>query len=149
MTRPARRTAAATALAFLLLLPGCWEVLTHQDEDTGTDWMAWDGAVEVNPGSLALEAAPGETAVAALTLSETSARAGVEVAAALEGAAEGLAIDPGRWSLALVPSGELEVRVSFSPSESTPSGSSELVLTTSGSPAEIRVPIATTVAAAR
>ena len=137
---------AGGALLLLgLLLGGCWEVLTHQDhEDLDDLWMDRDGVIEVAPASLALSAAPGEDAKDSLTFTETTAERGIEMDLVLEGdAASQLTVHPGEFSVTVVPGGALDVLVTFSPDGSTADASAELVVTTTGSPAELRIPITT------
>jgi hypothetical protein len=144
---PARRRlpALAALLPLLLLLGGCWEVLSYQDQGDSDDlFMDTDGAVEVSPASLSLEASGGEDAKASLTFVETTGERGVEMVLALEGEAAGqLAVHPGELSVTLVPGGSLEIQVSFSPDGSTTDADAELVVTTTGTPAEMRIPIDT------
>jgi len=131
------------ALLAGLLLPGCWEVLSHQEQETV--WMDWNGAVAVNPSELELAAAPGEQATAELVWTETSGMAGVEFDLVLEGdAADQLAIHPGEWSVGLTPSGVLTVQVTYTAPSEASTGQAELVATTTGTPAEIRIPVTLT-----
>jgi hypothetical protein len=135
---PARRRlpALAALLPLLLLLGGCWEVLSYQDQGDSDDlFMDTDGAVEVSPASLSLEASGGEDAKASLTFVETTGERGVEMVQ--------LAVHPGELSVTLVPGGSLEIQVSFSPDGSTTDADAELVVTTTGTPAEMRIPIDT------
>lgn len=141
-----RRTwpCAGPLLLLGVLLGGCWEVLTHQDDNTDDLWMDTDGAVLVTPESLALAASPGEDAKTSLTFVETTAERGIEMELVLEGdAASQLDIYPGELSVTLVPSGSLEVQVTFSPDGSTSDAGAELVVTTTGTPPELRIPIVT------
>ncbi len=128
-----------------LLLGGCWEVLTHQDQEDLDDlWMDRDGVIEVAPASLALSAAPGEDAKDSLTFTETTTERGIEMDLALEGdAAAQLGIHPGDLSVTVVSGGALEIQVTFSPDGSTTDATAELVVTTTGTPAELRIPITT------
>jgi hypothetical protein len=122
-----------------LCLPGCYDVLTHQDAETV--WMEWTGTVEVSPTSLELTAAPGEQATAELVFRETSGKAGAEMALTLEGdAASQLAFRPGEFTVAVTPDGALTVVVTYTAAAGA--GTAELVVTSSGTPAEIRIPIA-------
>jgi len=123
-----------------VLLTGCWEVLSHQDQETV--WMEWNGTVEVAPSSLDLSATTGEQAIAELVLTETSGTAGIEIELVVEGdAAEQIAIDPGEFSLGLTPEGVLTVQVTYAAPGDVTAGTAELIATTTGSPAEIRIPI--------
>ncbi len=130
-----------------LLLGGCWEVLTHQDEgDSDSLFMDNDGAVEVSPTSLSLTAPEGADGKASLTFTETTGEQGIEMDLALEGAAATqLAVYPGDLSVTVVPGGELGVQVTFSPDGSTTQADAELVVITTGTPAELRIPISTEV----
>ncbi len=128
-------------------LSGCYEVLTHQDENVDDTWMSWDGTVQVSPESLELAAVPGTPVTGELTFLETSAKGGAEMTLALEGTGtERLSVFPGQWSVAVVPSGQLVLQVTFSPEDGDTGGAAELVITNSGTPTEIRVPITTVVA---
>lgn len=128
-------------------LCGCYEVLTHQDENVDETWMEWDGTVQITPESLELAAAPGSPATAELTVRETSTKGGAEMTLALEGeGTERISLYPGMWSVAVVPSGELVLQVTFAPEDGDTGGVAELVITNSGTPAQIRVPITTVVA---
>lgn len=142
-----RRTWPVSGALILLglLLAGCWEVLTHQDQgDTDDLWMDTDGVVQVVPESLSLSAAPGEDAKAGLTFQETSGERGIEMELAFEGdAASQLDMAPGDLSVTLVSGGALEVQVTFSPDGSTVVDDAELVVTTTGTPAALRIPIVT------
>ena len=130
-------------LLAVLVLAGCWEVLSHQEQETV--WMDWDGAVEVSPATLALSATTGEQTTAELLWTETSGRAGVEFDLAVQGdAADQLTFHPGEWSVGLTPSGTLAVQVTYSAPTEEITSQAELVATTTGTPAEIRIPIQVT-----
>lgn len=134
---------AGALLCAGLLLGGCWEVLSHQDqEQTDDKWMGDDGTVEVTPSSLQLSTPVGTTTAETLSFREVSGEAAVEMELKLEGeGAEHVQLRPGRWSVIVVPAGTLEVEVTFAPAAGAVEGPIELVATTTGSPAELRVPI--------
>jgi hypothetical protein len=133
-----RRLLPLTLLGFFLA--GCWEVLTHQESETV--WMAWDGSLDVSPATLQLTAAAGELATGAITLSETSGKAGVEMELTVEGTgAEHVTLTPGEFTVGVTPAGSLTVQVQFQAPGDTVEYAPELVITTTGSPAEIRVPL--------
>jgi hypothetical protein len=147
---PRPRTSPLLSLLCLgLLVPlgvalgGCWEVLSHQeDEETDDQWLQRDGTLEVSPASLDLATPMGASTSSTLTFREVSGTAGVEMELALEGeGAEFVTYRPGKWSLIVVPAGSLDVQVTFSPTAGATEADLELVGTTTGSPAEIRVPI--------
>ena len=126
-----------------LFLGGCWEVLSHQESETV--WMTWDGTVEVSPASLELSAPAGDQALAEITLVETSGKAGVEMELAIEGAgSDHVSVQPGEFTVGLTPSGSLIVRVLFQAPGNAADYTPELVITTTGTPAEIRVPLQVT-----
>jgi len=123
-----------------LVLGGCWEVLTQQESETV--WMAWDGSVQASPASLQIAAPAGDQADAELTLTETSGLAGVEIELAVEGAgAEHVTVHPGEFSVGLTPSGQLSLQVTFQAPTTASQYSPELVISTTGTPTEIRVPL--------
>ncbi len=133
-----RRLLPLTLLGFVLA--GCWEVLTHQESETV--WMGWDGAVDVAPATLQLTAAAGDLTTEAFTLTETSGKAGVEMELAVEGTgAEHVTLTPGEFTVGLTPSGSLTVQVQFQAPDEAAEYAPELVITTTGEPAEIRVPL--------
>lgn len=135
---------ANLALGAALLLTGCWDVLTA--EQTETVWMEWDGSVEITPAALELAAEAGQQTTADLTLSETSGRAGIELQLVLQGdGASSLTIHPGEWSVGLTPTGTLTVQVTFTAPSEAGTQQAELVATTTGSPAEVRIPITLTI----
>jgi hypothetical protein len=121
-------------------LTGCWEVLTHQESET--EWMAWDGVVAVTPPTLQIVTTAGELATAELSLAETSGKAGIEMELAVEGTgAEHVTLTPGEFTVGLTPSGSLTVQVQFQAPATAAEYELELVITTTGAPAEIRVPL--------
>lgn len=123
-----------------LFATGCWEVLTHQESETV--WMTWDGSVDVSPTTLQLTAAAGEGTTGELTLAETSGKAGIEMELTVEGAgAEHVTLTPGEFTVGLTPSGSLIIQVLFQAPANAAQYAPELVLTTTGEPAEIRVPL--------
>lgn len=123
-----------------LSLAGCWEVLSHQEQETV--WMDWDGTVEVTPAALDLTATAGEQTTTELLWTETSGKAGIEFDLVVEGdAAEQLTLHPGEWSVGLTPSGALTVQVTYTASAQAATTQAELVATTTGTPTEIRIPV--------
>ncbi len=137
-------------LACLLLsglyLSGCYDVLTHQDAETV--WMDWTGTVEVAPASLQLSAATGQSIAGELAFTETSGEAGAEMALSLGGDAAGqLAIEPGEFTVAVTPRGSLPITVTYTAPAEVGSSTAELVVTSSGTPAEFRIPIDVTATA--
>lgn len=129
-----------------LLLGGCWEVLSHQESETV--WMTWDGSVDVTPSALELSAAAGDTATAEVTFIETSGKAGVEMELAVDGAgADHVSLTPGEFTVGVTPSGQLTVLVAFQAPGNAAEYAPEIVVTTTGSPSEIRVPLQLTATA--
>lgn len=149
MTRRPRFSTLPSLLCAGLLVPlgvalgGCWEVLSHQEEEESEDrWLQRDGTLEVSPASLDLATPVGTSTSSMLTFREVSGTAGVEMELALEGeGAEFVTYRPGKWSVIVVPAGSLDVQVTFSPTAGATEANLELVGTTTGSPAEFRIPI--------
>jgi len=146
-----RSLSLATALLCLLgpALAGCWEVLTHQDEEESEDrWLKDNGTVEVTPPSLQLATAIGTSTSETLSFREISGSAAVEMEFVVEGTgAEYVTLQPGRWSVMVVPAGTLDVQVTFTPTAGATDAEIEIVATTTGSPAEVRVPVQLSISA--
>lgn len=141
---PSTLTRAALVALLGLCLGGCYQVLSGEQGDTDDLFMKNDGAVAVAPEALALEAVAGQQATATLTWTETSTTAGIEMELAVQGeGAEVVTIHPGQWSVTVVPSGALQMTVTYTATAGDPDRTLELVATTTGTPAEVRVPITT------